>query len=176
MVAPVAAPIAAPAAVSPKKYVVHVSLARLIAPMFQLKGDYVLNEHVFVGALAAIGSPAKDGLTSYDQHELGAHAGYFPVGTVRRGLGLVAQVRGYHSVGEQVGEGDDPSFTATGLGVSTSGFISARLQTSSSLVLQADAGLKFLYATGTADGDGGKSEASTKVMGRLLNFWVGFAF
>ena len=174
--------VSAPAAAKPAntdalgRYTVNVSLSRIIAPMFQLKGDYALNEKMIAGVLLASGSPNRAALTSYSQHELGGHFGYYFLGSIRRGFGATGQVRGYLSSGEQDGSDGGDKFTAEGSAFSASAFVSARYQTKSQLVLQADAGVSRLWTSGTATGNGKSTEASGTVTGRLLNLWVGLVF
>lgn len=155
---------------------VSLSLARIIAPMFQLKGDYIVSKKLAVGVVAATGSPARPGLSSYSQHELGVWGGYFPLGTVRKGIGVVGQLRGYLSSGAQNGDDGSEMFTASGHAFSAGGFIVARLQTKNRLLLQADAGLTWLRTAGSATGKGETTEATATSLGRLVNLWVGLVF
>ena len=160
----------------PNKFTAMVSLSQIVAPMLQLKVDYAIDSKMVVGGMLATGSPSRQGLTSYSQHEIGGFAGFYALGSARKGLGAVVQARGYMSSGAQNGDDGVETFTASGAGFSASGLLSARLETSSRLVLQGDAGLYWLYGTATAKGATETADASAAAYGWLMNLWVGLSF
>ncbi len=161
---------------SPHRFAAAISLARLLAPMLQLKVEHTLGDKLVVGALVARGSPARVGLTEYTQTEFGPFAGYYALGSSRKGLGVVVQARGYISSGKQDGEDGADPFEANGSAFSAAALLSVRRVFASSLLLQADYGLTYLISSGEATADGETTEANTKQGGTVLNVWVGLTF
>ncbi|GEM_PF-3421595 len=179
---PTAAPVSAPPLAVAKKAPakprigVGLSLTRVLAPMLNIKGEYAIDDHMVAGLLLATGSPQREGLTEYSQHELGAFFSYYALGDAYKGIGAVLQARGYMSSGKQEGDGDTDPFDAEGSAWSVGAFVSGRYVVKNRLLLQADYGMTYLSTKGKSTSNGQSSEAVGSATGSLFNIWVGLVF
>ena len=145
-----------------------VSAIRLLTPILQFKMEGYSGQHLLGGGFLAWGAPVTVSMDKKTQLEVGGHVGWFPLGTVRRGAGMVAQTMVLQSWGELQG------VKATSYGVSGVLSASGRWTFDSNALVELQFGPSYIYSwSGLADSDQGSWLGEP---GLLVNLWFGWSF
>lgn len=147
---------------------VAVSAIRLLTPMLQLKLEGYSGQNLLGGGFVAWGAPVTEGMDEKTALEVGGFVGWFPLGTVRRGVGLVAQTMVLQAWGELQG------VKVTSYGFSGVLSASARWTFASDALVELQGGPSYIYSwSGLADTDTGSWAGDP---GLLFNLWFGWTF
>lgn len=147
---------------------IAVSAIRLLLPMLQIKLEGLSGEHLVGGGFVSWGAPAAEGIDEKTQLELGGHVGYFPLGTVRRGAGLVAQTMVLQAWGKL------QDLESTSYGFSGALFASGRWTFASNALVELQVGGDYLYSwAGLVGSDEGTWQGD---FAGLVNLWFGWTF
>jgi hypothetical protein len=170
--APTAAPAPAPAAPAPlpASFTVSLSPAHLILPVGEVMAEYNVNGKLGVAGILGAGSvTVEDALGSEvtgTVFEVGAQGNYYLWGGFRKGLHVGAEALYLYADMESGG------VTATGAGLSLSGYLGYKHTFSFGLALILQIGYGYTVVSAESEGE---SDSDSKG-NLLLNFNVGWTF
>jgi hypothetical protein len=180
-----AAPAEARAAAPKREHDVSLTFSpfHLLLPVFEVTGEYAVDDHFGVAVIAGYGSLPISTTTVYNvggssttstEHvgvwELGGHVNYYVLGNFDHGMQLGAEILW---VGASVGANDShTSVVATGLAVGP--YLGYKIATHVGFTFEANLGVEYLAAR--ANTSDGTSSAQEKKVIPLVNLNVGWSF